>query len=185
MRKTDIERLNYVGSVLLQKFVNVLATGGTEDKDEDYRHEDIWLSALTGIYNVEVKTISPKFRLCDNPRWSGLTPDLKTERLTMLNAEVAGDTTRGKYYDILRDRTYVCYLLPDCLVWFTPETLKAATAGFFNYRTFNSSERLWLPTNYNETWQLKAAILLDKGFRIDCNPPKELFNMGYEKHGNN
>lgn len=185
MRKTDIERLNYVGSVLLQKFNNVLATGGTEDKDEDYRHEDIWLSAATGIINVEVKAISQRFVLINNHRWSGLTPDLKTERLTMLNAEVAGDTNRGKYYDILRDRTYVCYLLPDCIIWFTPETIKEATAGFFKYRTFNSSERMSMPSNYNETWQLKAAILLDKGYRIDCKPPKELFNMEYEKHGNN
>lgn len=185
MKKTDIERLNYVGGVLLQKFKNVIATGGTEDKDEDYRHEDIWLSAATGIVNVEVKAISPRFVLTDNHKWSGLTPDLKTERLTMLNAEISGDYTKGKYYDILRDRTYVCYLMPDCIIWFTPDTLKEATAGFFKYRTYDSSERVQKTSNYTMSWQLKAAILLDKGFRIDCNPPKELFNMGYEKHGNN
>lgn len=185
MRKTDIERLNYVGGVLLQRFRNVIATGGTEDKDEDYRHEDIWLSAETGIVNVEVKAISEKFMLIDNHKWSALTPDLRTERLTMLNAEVAGDTTRGKYYDILRDRTYVCYLLPDCLVWFTPDTLKEATAGFFRYRTYDSSERAQKSSNYTVSWQLKAAILLDKGYKIPCDPPRELFNMGYEKHRDN
>lgn len=185
MKKTDIERLNYVGSLLLHKFVNVLATGGTEDSDEDYRHADIWLSAATGIVNVEVKTIGKHFILRDNHRWSGLTQDLKSENLTMLNAEVAGDTTRGKYYDILKAKTYVCYLMPDCLIWFTPEALKEATAGFFKYRTFNSSERMALPSNYNENWQLKAAILLDKGYKIPCEPPRELFDMEYEKHRDN
>lgn len=189
MKKTDYDRLQYVGARLLT-FNNVLATGETSSHDdEDYRHWDIWLSASTeGVVPVEVKTLRFRFNDLKNTNrfpWRGLpesvTPDIP---VSILNAENndAGHS-RGKYYELVEAGGALVFLMKDCILWFSPEVLKTANLGTAELYCSLTKERgatallkSGVNTDKKKTWQKKVIIDLSKGYKINVTPPKELFN---------
>ncbi len=179
MKKTDYDRLQYVGARLLT-FNNVLATGETSSHDdEDYRHWDIWLSASTeGMVPVEVKTLRFRFNDLKNTNrftWRGLpesvTPDIP---VSILNAENNdAERSRGKYYELVEAGGALVFLMKDCILWFSPEALKTANLGTAELYCSLTKERG--RTDAVKTWQKKVIIDLRKAYRIEDTPPEEFF----------
>lgn len=178
MKKTDYDRLLYVGSQLL-KFENVIATGDTGSDNEDYLHFDIWIQTGVSLIPVEVKTLKFKYNDMKNTQrftWRGLpdsvTPDMPVSILNAENNDSAH--SKGKYYALLDSHAALVYLMKDCMLWFSPDALPKAHCGTAELYCSLTKERGKSDTV--KTWQRKAIIDLSKAYKIDVIPPRELFN---------
>ena len=178
MKKTDYDRLLYVGSQLL-KFPNVIASGDTgTGEDEDYLHFDIWIQTGISLIPVEVKTLRFYYDDMKNTQrftWRGLpdsvTPDMPVSILNAENNDSAH--SKGKYYELIDSHAALVYLMKDCILWFSPGHLEEANVGTAELYCSLTKERG--ATDNRKTWQKKVIIDLSKGYRINVNPPRELF----------
>ena len=178
MKKTDYDRLLYVGSQLL-KYENVVATGDTGSDDEDYLHFDIWIQTGDTLVPVEVKTLRFKYDDMKNTQrftWRGLPDNVTSDMpVSILNAENNDSAhSKGKYYELVDNHAALVYLMKDCILWFSPDALKSANCGTAELLCSLTKERG--KTDSIKTWQKKVVIDLSKAFKINVNPPKELFN---------
>ena len=178
MKKTDYDRLLYVGYQLL-KFPNVIASGDTgTGEDEDYLHFDIWIQTGISLIPVEVKTLRFYYDDMKNTQrftWRGLpdsvTPDMPVSILNAENNDSAH--SKGKYYELIDSHAALVYLMKDCILWFSPGHLEEANVGTAELYCSLTKERG--ATDNRKTWQKKVIIDLSKGYRINVNPPRELF----------
>lgn len=178
MKKTDYDRLLYVGSQLL-KFPNVIASGDTgTGEDEDYLHFDIWIQTGISLIPVEVKTLRFHYDDMKNTQrftWRGLpdsvTPDMPVSILNAENNDSAH--SKGKYYELIDSHAALVYLMKDCILWFSPGHLEEANVGTAELYCSLTKERG--ATDNRKTWQKKVIIDLSKGYRINVTPPRELF----------
>ena len=178
MKKTDYDRLLYVGSQLL-KFPNVIASGDTgTGEDEDYLHFDIWIQTGISLIPVEVKTLRFYYDDMKNTQrftWRGLpdsvTPDMPVSILNAENNDSAH--SKGKYYELIDSHAALVYLMKDCILWFSPGHLEEANVGTAELYCSLTKERG--ATDNRKTWQKKVIIDLSKGYRINVTPPRELF----------
>ena len=178
MKKTDYDRLLYVGSQLL-KFPNVIASGDTgTGEDEDYLHFDIWIQTGISLIPVEVKTLRFYYDDMKNTQrftWRGLpdsvTPDMPVSILNAENNDSAH--SKGKYYELIDSHAALVYLMKDCILWFSPGHLEEANVGTAELYCSLTKERG--ATDKKKTWQKKVIIDLSKGYKINVTPPRELF----------
>ena len=178
MKKTDYDRLLYVGSQLL-KFPNVIASGDTgTGEDEDYLHFDIWIQTGISLIPVEVKTLRFYYDDMKNTQrftWRGLpdsvTPDMPVSILNAENNDSAH--SKGKYYELVDSHAALVYLMKDCILWFSPGHLEEANVGTAELYCSLTKERG--ATDNRKTWQKKVIIDLSKGYKINVTPPRELF----------
>ena len=178
MKKTDYDRLLYVGSQLL-KFPNVIASGNTgTGEDEDYLHFDIWIQTGISLIPVEVKTLRFYYDDMKNTQrftWRGLpdsvTPDMPVSILNAENNDSAH--SKGKYYELIDNHAALVYLMKDCILWFSPGHLEEANVGTAELLCSLTKERG--ATDNIKTWQKKVIIDLSKGYKINVTPPRELF----------
>lgn len=178
MKKTDYDRLLYVGSQLL-KFPNVIASGDTgTGEDEDYLHFDIWIQTGISLIPVEVKTLRFYYDDMKNTQrftWRGLpdsvTPDMPVSILNAENNDSAH--SKGKYYELIDSHAALVYLMKDCILWFSPGHLEEANVGTAELYCSLTKERG--ATDNRKTWQKKVIIDLSKGYKINVTPPRELF----------
>ena len=180
--RIDIDRIEFVGGVLLDKY-GVL-TGCS--RYEDNRAGDMWLYKANTERQVdlEIKTVKQSFQRSDrlyplkNPSWYYVPWNIDPSRRYWLLNALNSDGTLGKGMVMRTDGLGLAYLFLDGILYYSPSMYRKATeVGLGLYKTSQRSE--FETEKRKETLQAKVLVDLESGKWIPCNPPKTLF----EKHG--